>query len=159
MALFKTNIKQKLGLDIKTNFKEIAPKYFKEGYSCSEAIAKAAVEMGMVDESFVSIATSFSGGMSSRCLCGAVAGAQMVLGLLHGKNQDNTARTLAKEFYERFIQIHKVTCCKVLTKDFEDFHSPERRDHCVNMVYDCSKILDEMIDELSDRDKLRQLNI
>lgn len=127
-------------------FKDIAPKYFLEGYSCSESIAKAAVELGLAPESFVSIATSFSGGMSSKCLCGAVAGSQMVLGLLHGKNQDNTARTLAKEFYESFTKIHKVTCCKVLTKDFKDFHSPERKNHCVNMVYDCATILDNMLE-------------
>jgi len=130
-------------------FIDLAPNYFMQGYSCSESIACAAVELGLADENFVSIATSFSGGMSSRCLCGAVAGSQMVLGLLHGKNKDNSARVLAKEFYERFTKIHKVTCCKVLTKDFKDFHSPERKNHCVNMVADCSKILDEMSAEIN----------
>lgn len=129
------------------NFKDLAPKYFLEGYSCSESIAKAAVEIGLADESLISIATSFSGGMGSGCLCGAVAGSQMVLGLLHGKLKDNTARALAKEFYANFVKTHKVTCCKILTKDFKDFHSPERKNHCVNMVYDCAKILDEMLVE------------
>ena len=131
------------------NFSNLAPKYFlEEGYSCSESIAKAAVELGLTDENFISIATSFSGGMGSGCLCGAVAGAQMVFGLLHGKNKDNTARALAKEFYRRFCEIHKVTCCKILTKKYEDFHSKERKEHCVNMVYDCCKILDEMLSEV-----------
>ena len=129
-------------------FSELAPKYFLEqGYSCSESIARAAVNMGIADESFISIATSFSGGMGSGCLCGAVAGAQMVIGLLHGKNKDNQARALAKEFYKRFTNIHKVTCCKILTKKFDDFHSKERKEHCANMVYDCSKILDEILSE------------
>ncbi|MBQ7287456.1 MAG: C_GCAxxG_C_C family protein [Candidatus Gastranaerophilales bacterium] len=129
-------------------FSELAPKYFLEqGYSCSESIARAAVDMGLADESFISIATSFSGGMGSGCLCGAVAGAQMVIGLLHGKNKDNQARALAKEFYKRFTSIHKVTCCKILTKKFDDFHSKERKEHCANMVYDCSKILDEILSE------------
>ncbi len=126
-------------------FEALAPKYFLEGYSCSEAIARAAVEIGLAPENFVSIATSFSGGMSSRCLCGAVAGSQMVLGLLHGKYEDNSARALAKTFYEKFVELHKVACCKVLTKDFKDFHSQERKNHCVEMVKDCAKILDEMI--------------
>lgn len=130
-------------------FIDLAPKFFlQEGYSCSESIAKAAVEMGLAPEDFVSVATSFSGGMSHGCLCGAVAGSQMVLGILHGKNKDNTARTLASEFYDRFIKIHKVTCCKVLTKDYKDFHSPERKQHCTNMVADCAKILDEMLAEI-----------
>ena len=129
-------------------FIDLAPKYFLEGFSCSESIARAAVDMGLAPEYFVSVATSFSGGMGNGCLCGAVAGSQMVLGLLYGKYEDNSARVLAKEFYQRFTKIHKVTCCKVLTKDFKDFHSPERKNHCVNMVADCSKILDEMLSEI-----------
>ena len=129
-------------------FQEIAHRYFlEEGYSCSESIARAAVELGLGDESIISIATSFSGGMGSGCLCGAVAGAQMVLGLLHGKNKDNIARVLAKEFYKKFVEIHKVTCCKILTKDFKDFHSKERKEHCANMVFECSKMLDEILKE------------
>ncbi len=127
-------------------FIDLAPNYFQEGYSCSESIARAAVEMGLADENFVSVATSFSGGMGSGCLCGAVAGAQMVIGLLHGKNKDNKARILAKEFYQKIILIHKVACCRVLTKDFKEFHSPERKAHCTNMVYDCAKILDEILE-------------
>ena len=129
-------------------FVDIAPIYFKEkGYSCSESIAKAAVDLGLVDENFINTATAFSGGMGSGCLCGAVAGSQMVIGLLFGKFKDNSARIKAKEFYKRFTDTHKVTCCKVLTKNFEDFHGADRKSHCINMVYDCSKILDEIIEE------------
>ena len=127
-------------------FIDLAPNYFlNEGYSCSESFARAAVELGLANENIISIATSFSGGMGSGCLCGAVAGAQMIIGLLHGKTKDNTARALAKEFYQKFTEIHKVTCCKVLTRNFDDFHSKERKQHCANMVYDCAKILDEIL--------------
>ena len=129
-------------------FIDLAPEYFKQGFSCSESMARAAADFGLTDEKFVSIATSFSGGMSNGCLCGAVAGSMMILGLLHGKYEDNTARKLADEFYKKFTSIHKVTCCKVLTKDFKDFHSPERKAHCINMVADCSKILDEMLSKI-----------
>ena len=129
-------------------FSELAPNYFlKEGYSCSESFARAAVELGLADENFISIATSFSGGMGSGCLCGAVAGAQMIIGLLHGKTKDNQARILAREFYQKFVELHKVTCCKVLTKNFDDFHSKERKQHCANMVYDSAKILDEILEK------------
>ena len=127
-------------------FIDLAPDYFLNGYSCSESIARSAVDMGLASEDFVSIATSFSGGMGSGCLCGAVAASQMVLGLLHGKNKDNTARTLAKEFYNKITDRYKVTCCKILTKDFKNFHSPERKAHCVNMVADCASILDSMLE-------------
>lgn len=140
--------------DTKTkSFSTLAVDYFLNGYSCSESIAKSAVELGLADESFVSIATSFSGGMSHGCLCGAVSGAQMVLGLLHGKNKDNCARSLASEFYDRFCALNKVTCCKVLTREFKDFHSSERKQHCAKMVQDSAKILDEMLVELKDEVK------
>lgn len=129
------------------NFKNLAVDYFKNGYSCSESIAQAAVDLGLTNKDLVSVATSFSGGMSSGCLCGAVAGAQMIIGLLYGKYKDNTARAKAKEFYDKFTSVHKVTCCKVLTKDFKDFHSPERRNHCINMVEFCAKTLDEMFEK------------
>ena len=129
-------------------FADLAPKYFlEEGYSCSESFARAAVELGLADEKIISFATSFSGGMGSGCLCGAVAGAQMIIGLLHGKTKDNTARALAKEFYQKFVEKHKVTCCKILTKNFSDFHSKERKEHCTNMVYDAAKILDEILEK------------
>ena len=129
-------------------FSSLAPRYFlDQGYSCSESIARAAVDMELASEEIVSIATSFSGGMGSGCLCGAVAGAQMIIGLLHGKTKDNNARALAKEFYKRFSEKYKVTCCKILTKDFKDFHSKERKEHCANMVFECSKILDEILEE------------
>ena len=130
------------------NFSNLAPKYFlEEGYSCSESFARAAVELGLANDEIISIATSFSGGMGSGCLCGAVAGAQIIIGLLHGKTKDNTARILAREFYQKFIELHKVTCCKILTKNFDDFHSKERKEHCANMVYDSAKILDEILEK------------
>lgn len=129
------------------NFENLAVDYFKNGYSCSESIAQAAVDLGLTNKDLVSVATSFSGGMSSGCLCGAVAGAQMIIGLLYGKYKDNTARAKAKEFYDKFTSVHKVTCCKILTKDFKDFHSPERRNHCINMVEFCAKTLDEMLEK------------
>ena len=130
--------------------KELALKYFMEGYSCSESIVKAAADKGYISNEAVGIATSFSGGMGVRCLCGAVAGAQMVIGAMFGRNDvdrdGKKARALAKEFYEKFTQKYKVTCCKVLSSGFSDFHSPERRLHCTNMVKDCAEILQSILE-------------
>ena len=130
--------------------KELAVKYFMEGYSCSEAMVQAAADKGYISQEALAIATSFSGGMGVRCLCGAVAGAQMVIGAMYGKNSERDgkkARALAKEFNETFAQKYKVNCCKVLSAGY-DFHSQERKNHCVNMVYDCALILDEMLEEI-----------
>lgn len=128
--------------------KEKAINYYKQGYSCSESVVQAAIDEGMCDNGLLSIATAFSGGMSSGCLCGAVAGAQMVLGANFGKQNlrgnDETARAKAKEFIEEFKKKRKATCCKVLTAGLE-FGSPERKQNCVSLVGECSEILKALI--------------
>ncbi len=123
---------------------EKACEYFNNGYSCSESVIKAFSDAGIVSEELVGVATSFSGGMSSGCLCGAVAGSQMVIGALHGKDKDNTARSLAKEFVERFKSEKKATCCKFLSIGYE-FSSPERKQKCTEYVKFCVEILKELL--------------
>lgn len=126
-----------------------AVEYFRQGYSCSEAIIKAGIDQGLVSKELLPVATAFSGGMSSGCLCGAVAGAQLVVGATNGKidneRDGQNSRKLAKEIIDEFKNIHNVTCCKALTVGFE-FHSPERKEHCVKMVDDCAKILTKVLE-------------
>ena len=126
-----------------------AAEYFNQCYSCSESILMEAIDKGIVPKELLSVATPFSGGMGSGCLCGAIAGSQIVLGALYGKNNlagnDVIARSKAKQFIEAFKKTHKATCCRVLTAGM-DMASPERKAHCTNMVNDCSKILEEMIE-------------
>ena len=125
-----------------------AAEYFNSGYSCSESVIKEAIEKGTVPEELLSVATAFSGGMGSGCLCGAIAASQIVIGWLYGRENKSgnevKARALAKQFIEEFKKNHKATCCRVLTAGM-DMASPERKAHCTNMVNDCSKILDEII--------------
>lgn len=126
-----------------------AAEYFNQGYSCSESILMEAIDKGIVPKELLSVATPFSGGMGSGCLCGAIAGSQIVLGALYGKNNhagnEVIARNKAKQFIEEFKKTHKATCCRVLTAGM-DMASPERKAHCTNMVNDCSKILEAMIE-------------
>ena len=125
-----------------------AAEYFNKGYSCSESMIKWAVDEGLVPEELLSIATPFSGGMSSGCLCGAVVGAQIIAGWLYGRENKNgneaKARILAKEIVSRFAETHKATCCRVLTRGLE-MGSPERKAHCTNMVEDCEKIIKDLL--------------
>ena len=125
-----------------------AAEYFNNGYSCSESMIKWASEKGLVPEELVSVATPFSGGMGSGCLCGAIAGAQMIIGYLYGKNNKNVneelARKKAKELIQKFTDTHKATCCRVLTRGL-DMGSPERKAHCANMVEFCEKTVTDII--------------
>lgn len=119
--------------------------FLNKGYSCSESVVMAAVELNIVPREILNIATSFCGGMGSGCLCGAIAGSQIIIGYLFGKEKTNTARTIAREFVEEFKKTHKATCCRVLSAGF-DFQSKERKLHCSNMVQNCATILSNIIE-------------
>ena len=125
-----------------------ATDYFNNGYSCSESMIKWAIDENLVSEELLSVATSFSGGMGVGCLCGAVAGAQMILGAQFGRNNkygnETIARAKAKEFMQKFMETHKATCCRVLTKGLE-MASPERKAHCTNMVNDCQNLVKDLL--------------
>ena len=125
-----------------------AAEYFTNGYSCSESMIKWAIDEGLVSEDILSLATPFSGGMGVGCLCGAIAGAQIILGSQFGRENkhgnENIARAKAKELIQRFTQKHGATCCRVLTRGME-MASPERKAHCVNMVDECQKFVEELV--------------
>lgn len=127
--------------------KNIAGEYFKKGYSCSESIVQSAIDKGYAPKELLCAATPFSGGMGVRCLCGAVAGTELVIGSMFGKTSDRDgmkARAIAKEFNEKFAEKHKVNCCKVLSAGF-DFHSPERKQHCLKLVQETAELAEEII--------------
>lgn len=121
--------------------KDLALKYFKEWYSCSESIVLAAADKGLCSAELLCVATPFSGGMSSGCLCGAIAGAQIVIGACVERDK---ARFMAKEFITKFKERNKATCCRILTREHEN-NSSERRESCKKYVYDCAEILEELV--------------
>lgn len=125
-----------------------AAEYFNNGYSCSESMIKWAIQEGLVNDELLPVATSFSGGMGVGCLCGAVAGAQMIIGATYGRENKSgnevIARAKAKELVQRFMETHKATCCRILTRGLE-MGSPERKAHCTNMVDDCEKLVKELL--------------
>lgn len=125
-----------------------ATEYFMQGYSCSESIVKAAIEKGLVNENLLPLASPFSGGLSSGCLCGAVAGMQLIFGAMFGRDDNErdgmAARKLAKKSIEMFKEKNKYTCCKALTAGY-DMASQERKKHCVKMVETCAEIVEELI--------------
>jgi len=133
-----------------------ATELFNQGYSCSESIVRAAVELNIINNKFdienlTRVASAFSGGMGeSGCLCGAVAGAQIVLGYSFGRNNTETppkiVKALSGQFIQKFKDKRNATCCRILTKGF-DFHSAERRTHCVSIVSDTAEILENHIKE------------
>lgn len=127
-----------------------AVEYFMtQGLSCSESIVKWGIDEGLCPPEVLSAATAFSGGMGSGCLCGAVAGAQIIIGSQFGRDNkygnEYLARVKAKELIQKFTEKHKATCCRVLTRGME-MASPERKAHCANMVEECENLVREILE-------------
>ena len=126
--------------------KDKALNYFKNGYSCSESIVQAYIDEGLCPEELLPCATTFSGGMSSGCLCGAIAAGQIILGYHFGRknkfNNEVSARANAAKLIEEFKKRNKVTCCRVLSAGLD---GSARKEHCSKLVADVCEILDEMI--------------
>ena len=123
--------------------KEKAIEYFKNGYSCSESIIKAAAEKGLCPQELLSVATAFSGGMSSGCVCGALAAAQIINGYNFGrenvKGNEALARQNAAFLVEEFKKRNKVTCCKILSAGLQGM---ARKEHCSKYVADVCEMLE-----------------
>ena len=126
--------------------KEKAVEYFKNGYSCSESVIKAAAEGGLCPMELLPVATAFSGGMSSGCLCGAVAAAQLINGYNCGrensKGNELSARPNAAKIVEEFKARNKVTCCRVLAGGLEGI---ARKERCSKYVADACDILEGIL--------------
>ncbi len=115
-----------------------AEEYYKNGNSCSESIVKYAIDNGLCPQEFLPAATAFSAGMSSGCLCGAVAAAQMVSGF----NNPAMARENAKLIVQEFKNRNKITCCRVLSAGLEGAAKKER---CSKYVADAQEILESVL--------------
>lgn len=116
-------------------------------FGCSESLLLAFQEIlgpEYLPPAAVAMSSSFRGGMGGAgCACGALSAGQMVLGSVFGYNgdaegqQDSEAvkksRELYRELHDRFRDINKSACCRVLTEGLAP-HSPESREKCTGLV-------------------------
>ena len=101
---------------------ERAMALFKEGFSCSQAVAAVwAEDLGLPQTTVLRIAQPFGGGIAKTgSWCGAVTGAFLVIGLKHGRDKagDTAARdktyALVREFIRRFSERNGDVDCRDL---------------------------------------------
>jgi len=137
-----------------SDFTAKAKEIYLQGYSCSEAIIRAAYEAGLINkdtdiETINQISSAFSGGIGhSGCVCGALSGAEIVLGLLKGRRDisenPTNIKSMAKTVVEKFKNKHKATCCRVLSSGY-DFASVERKFNCARIVQQTAQILEKVL--------------
>lgn len=139
---------------------ELAKKYFKEKYLCSQAVFAAfAVQYGLPEKQALKIAACFGSGMCSGEVCGAVTGALMAIGLKYGQylpndtDSKNKTNELARLMLSKFKEENGSYLCKdllgydlSLPKDvLRAKKSGLFSDFCPKIVESASRILEEIL--------------
>lgn len=142
---------------------EKAREYFSSGYNCAQSVFRALLEEKEIFfEQAPILAAGFGGGISRRGeMCGAVTGAIMAIGILHGLHykdpveHKNVTYNSVNEFIKKFNQIHNTTVCNELIGfDISDSEARKKGNDegifdniCPNFVESAIKILLEMFPE------------
>jgi C_GCAxxG_C_C family probable redox protein len=138
-----------------------AVKLFKSGLYCSEAILQVynkKLHLGLNDNA-IKMATGFGAGLgASKCCCGSITGAIMVLSAVKGrtstKEKEDEVFALTRELHDRFKKKYKATCCRVLTRSVV-WGEPEHHKHCERYVYGAVEILEDI---LKNNGKVKRVN-
>ena len=134
---------------------------FREGFSCSQAVLVTfAPQLGLDRDLALKVSGAFGAGMGRMGeTCGAVTGAFMVIGLLHGRTRAEDQETkekayaLVAELADQFRQRNGSLACRDLLGC--DLGTPEGQqvahDHglsatrCVKFVRDAAEIVERML--------------
>lgn len=151
-----------------TTRNDIATETFLSGYSCAQSVLYAFCdEFGLHPDTALKIACGFGAGIARRQeICGAVTGGIMVLGLRHGRGEEQDLTAMedtyanVRELIRRFEDRHG-TCrclqllggCNVATEDGrESFDSRDLINHiCKPCVRTVVSILEDMAGEQPNR--------
>ena len=122
---------------------EDAENLYRGGFFCSEALISSIRSNFELDipEEVIAMASGFPIGIGrSKCLCGAVSGGVMVLGLFFGRTKKGDSKVektleLSKELHDWFKQANgkNALCCRILTKGF-DMASGEHKEQCIKFT-------------------------
>jgi C_GCAxxG_C_C family probable redox protein len=109
---------------------------FDGGYNCAQAVLQATT--GRSDPELLAMAEAFGGGIGeSGCLCGAVTGGVMALGLL-GKGGRNA------ELVAAFRNEFRTTCCRGLSKDYQ-WLSREHKANCRQITVAAAGMVEKLL--------------
>ena len=111
---------------------------FDGGYNCAQAVLQATT--GRSDPELLAMAEAFGAGIGeSGCLCGAVTGGVMTLGL-SGKPE------LGGKLVAAFRAEFRTTCCRALSKDYR-WLSREHKANCRRLTVAAASMVARLLDE------------
>lgn len=145
------------------NRRELAERYFVEGYNCTQATVLAFEDMFDIPrEQLLRISSSFGGGMGRlREVCGAVSGMFFVAGAITGYSEPGDVQQKAKHYATiqalaaKFRETHGSIICRELlgaklasTDPTPEARTPEyyKTRPCARLAGDCAQILCEYFD-------------
>ncbi|TGE33371.1 C-GCAxxG-C-C family (seleno)protein [Desulfosporosinus sp. Sb-LF] len=138
--------------DLALDARSRAGNKFKDGLNCAEAIVHTFNEIlkNPLNHEGLKMATGFGGGLGhAGCMCGALTGSTMILGLFKGRVDPGQSREpsydLAHQFHDRFVNEFGGTCCRGL--NLHEFDSPEHLRRCLKLTGGTAKLLMEFIQE------------
>lgn len=134
--------------------RKIAEGYFQRGeFFCSEAVVKTINDLlgNPFSDDVTKLASGFPVGIGkSGCLCGAVSGGVLALGMSygrrHGEDMNSEMFGHAADLHDHIKEIYKSTCCRVMVKNYE-FQSPERKAHCIKITGEVAAFITEKLIE------------
>ncbi len=116
---------------------------FRGGFFCSEAVVSSMRSNFELDlpEEIIAMASGFPVGIGrSKCLCGAVSGGVMALGIFFGRTK------VSKELHDWFKESNgkNALCCRILTKGF-DMGQGEHKEQCIHFTGMVAKKVAEIV--------------
>ena len=140
---------------------ESAVACFREGFNCSQAILSTyGDDFGLSRETALRAAAAFGAGMGRLGeVCGAVAGALIVIGLKHGHTEATDKETkeknyaLVRDFADRFRSRNGALCCRELLgcdlTTAEGMETAKQKglftELCPRFVRDAAEILEDVL--------------
>lgn len=116
---------------------------FRGGFFCSEAVVSSIRSNFELDipEEVIAMASGFPVGIGrSKCLCGAVSGGVMALGIFFGRTRQGDPKVeknleVAKELHDWFKENNgkNALCCRILTREF-DMAAGEHKEQCIHLT-------------------------
>lgn len=135
-----------------------AEEKFRDGtFFCSESVVSVLNQYMdyPYSEDVVRLASSFPVGMGkAQCLCGAVSGGQMALGMAYGREEGQPMNPkmfpVAKDLHDYVVKSYGATCCRIITKEWagDNFASEGRAKHCIHITGDVARwVAEKLIDD------------
>ena len=118
---------------------KIAGELFDEGHSCTRAVLQASG--GSTNQELLAATAGFSCGIGkSGCLCGAITGGVMALGL-------NWRADRSVDLITAFKEAFQTTCCRGLSKRYE-WMSEKHQGNCRKITVTAAGMVEKLLYDL-----------